>query len=203
MTTTDTRHDPFDLRLDAGHLTKGVINAVRVLLGITGAAALVLGILALVWPDKTVAAAALIFGIYFMISGVVRLGLGIFSRGVAAGTRVLNILMGILLLIGGVIAVRNVGLTAVVLLVMVAVVFGMGTIIEGVLTLVESGQARSKVWAIIFGVLSIIAGILVLTLPFATAVLLLFFCAVTLIVLGIVQLVRAFTFGREVLKTLR
>src|SRR5690606_16344740 len=97
---------------------------------------------------------------------------------------------------------RNVGLTAVVLLVMVAVVFGLGTIIEGVLTLVESGQARSKVWAIIFGVLSIVAGILVLTIPFTTAVFLVFFGAVTLIVLGIVQLVRAFTFGRDVLKTL-
>jgi len=202
MTATDTTHDPFDLRLNAGTLTKSVINTVRVLLGITGAAAIVLGVLALVWPDKTVAAAAILFGIYFMISGVVRLGLGIFSRGVAAGTRVLNILMGVLLLIGGVIALRNVGLTAVVLLVMVAVVFGLGTIIEGVLTLVESGQARSKVWAIIFGVLSIVAGILVLTIPFTTAVFLVFFGAVTLIVLGIVQLVRAFTFGRDVLKTL-
>lgn len=202
MTTTDTAHDPFDLRLDAGGLTKSVINTVRVLLGVTGAAALVLGILALVWPDRTVVAAAILFGIYFMISGVVRLGLGIFSRGVAAGTRVLNILMGVLLLIGGVIAVRNVGLTAVVLLVMVAVVFGMGTIIEGVLTLVESGSARSRVWAIVFGILSILAGILVLILPFTTAVILLLFCAVTLVVLGVVQLVRAFTFGREVLKTL-
>jgi len=44
------------------------------------------------------------------------------------------------------------------------------------------------------------AGIVVLVLPASSAVFLLFFAAFSLIVLGVIGIVRAFTFGREVLK---
>jgi uncharacterized membrane protein HdeD (DUF308 family) len=52
------------------------------------------------------------------------------------------------------------------------------------------------------GIISIIAGIVVLAIPTWSAIWLLLFSAILLIVLGIVALIRAFTFGREALKNL-
>jgi uncharacterized membrane protein HdeD (DUF308 family) len=68
-----------------------------------------------------------------------------------------------------------------------------------VISIAESSRAASSGWAIAFGVLSILAGIVVLVLPASSAAFLLIFAAVALIVLGIIGIVRAFTFGRAVL----
>ena len=85
-------------------------------------------------------------------------------------------------------------------LVILAVAFiGIGWIVEGVMSLVESGRARSSGWAIAYGILSILAGLVVLVMPASSTVFLILFAAVALIVLGIIGIVRAFTFGREVL----
>ena len=45
-----------------------------------------------------------------------------------------------------------------------------------------------------------VAGLVVLFLPASSAVFLILFAAIALIVLGIIGIVRAFTFGRDVLK---
>jgi uncharacterized membrane protein HdeD (DUF308 family) len=91
--------------------------------------------------------------------------------------------------------------TAALALVIFTVAFiGVGWIIEGVMALAEAGRSGSAGWSIAFGILSILAGIVVLVLPVSSAAFLLLFAAIALIVLGIVGIVRAFTFGREVLK---
>ena len=59
------------------------------------------------------------------------------------------------------------------------------------------GDAPSKGWAIFFGLLGIIAGILLLFSPLWGAVVLFTIVGIALMVLGIVQIVRAFTFGRH------
>jgi len=186
--------------IDAKKLTASAINGIRAAFGVGGVVALILGILLLVWPGKTITIAAVLLGIYFLISGIVRLALGIFSRGISGGMRTLDILLGLLLVGAGVIALRNSASTAAALLVLLVVVIGIGWIIEGVLAIVESRGAASQAWAITLGVLSIIAGIIVLVIPGWSAVWLLLFAGITLIVLGIIGIVRAFTFGRAVLK---
>ena len=59
----------------------------------------------------------------------------------------------------------------------------------------QSGDSPSKGWAIFFGILSIIAGIVLLFSPLYIVVLW-WILGISLIVLGIIQIVRAFTFGR-------
>ncbi|MET3567955.1 MULTISPECIES: DUF308 domain-containing protein [Microbacteriaceae] len=201
MSATDPT-DPMlhEFSLDARNMTRGAINAIRTALGVSGAVALILGIVLLFWPEKTLSVLAIFLGIYFLVAGIMRLGIGIFSRGMRGGSRALNIILGVLLIFAGIVALKNVSAAAVTLVIFAIAFIGVGWIIDGVMALAEAGRAASSGWAIAFGILSIIAGIVVLVLPASSAVFLLFFAAFSLIVLGVIGIVRAFTFGREVLK---
>jgi uncharacterized membrane protein HdeD (DUF308 family) len=190
------------VQLDATRLTRGVINALRAAFGVLGVVALVLGVVLLFWPTKTVAAVAIFLGIYFVIAGAIRLAVGIFSRGIPGADRTLDIFVGILLLVGGIFALRNVATSSVALLILIVTIIGIGWIIEGILSLVQARTAPSAGWAIVYGIISIIAGIYVLAAPGVSALFLLTFSSIVLIILGVVGIVRAFTFGRAELKDL-
>ncbi|QNE34327.1 HdeD family acid-resistance protein [Leifsonia shinshuensis] len=190
-----------DLSLDASEMTRSAINGIRAVLGVSGAVAVILGVVLLFWPAKTIAVLAVFLGIYFLIAGIMRLAMGIFARGIGGGIRTLNIILGILLVFLAIVTLKNVSTAATVLVIFALAFIGVGWIIEGVMALVEAGRSRSAGWAIAYGILSIIAGLVVLFLPASSAVFLILFAAIALIVLGIIGIVRAFTFGREVLKT--
>jgi uncharacterized membrane protein HdeD (DUF308 family) len=189
-----------ELSLNARDMTRSAINAVRTALGVSGGVALILGIVLLFWPEKTLSVLAVFLGIYFLIAGVLRLAIGIFAHGLRGGSRVLNIILGVLLIFAGILALKNISAAAVTLVIFAVAFIGVAWIIEGVMALAEAGRAASLGWAIAFGILSIIAGIVVLVLPASSAVFLLWFAAFALIVLGVIGIVRAFTFGRDVLK---
>lgn len=180
-------------QIDPKSLSKSEVNGIRVALGISAVVALVLGILVLVWPDKTAGLMAILFGLYFLIIGIVRLAKGIFSRGISGGSRVLSILLGLLLVIAGIFALRNLESTVALL----GIIIGIAWIIEGVAALVESASDGSRWPGIVFGVISIIAGVVVLFLPTATVGVLLIIGGIFLVIAGLVQLVQAFTFGRN------
>lgn len=180
-------------QIDPSRLSKNEVNGIRVALGISAVVALVLGILVLVWPEKTAGLIAILFGLYFLIVGVVRLAKGIFSRGISGGSRVLSILLGLLLVIAGIFALRNLGTTVALL----GIIIGIGWIIEGVAALVESAADSSRWPGIVFGIISIIAGIVVLFLPQESVAILVWVGGIFLVVAGLVQLVQAFTFGRS------
>jgi len=197
MTTPDPIQATFDdLSIDAKNLTRSTVNAFRAAFGIAGIVSLILGIVLLVWPDKSVQVVAIFLGIYFVVAGVIRLAVGIFSKGISGGKRTLDIIFGLLLLIAGIIALKNIDIAAASLLILVVAIIGVSWLIEGVLALVESGNAASRGWAITFGIISILAGIVVLVTPLWSAVALILFSGIALVVLGIVGIVRAFTFGR-------
>jgi uncharacterized membrane protein HdeD (DUF308 family) len=200
MTSTGSG-DPLihEFSLSADGLTRSAVNGIRTALGISGAAALILGVVLLFWPAKTLSVMAVFLGIYFLIAGIARLAIGIFSRGISGGIRTLNLVFGALLLFVGIVALKNVSAAAATLVIFAIAFIGVGWIIEGVVVLAESARAASRGWAITFGILSIVAGIVVLVIPAASATFLLLFAAIALIVIGIVGIVRAFTFGREIL----
>jgi uncharacterized membrane protein HdeD (DUF308 family) len=200
MTSTDPVDTVLhDFALDAKNLTRAAINGIRATLGITGAVAVVLGVVLLFWPVKTIGVLAVFLGIYFVIAGIMRLAIGIFSKGIGGGLRTLNILLGVLLVVAGVVSLKNVATAATVLIIFAIAFVGVGWIIEGVMALAESGRTPNSGWAIAFGILSILAGIVVLVLPASSAAFLILFSAIALIVLGVIGIVRAFTFGRDVL----
>ncbi|MFT2816373.1 HdeD family acid-resistance protein [Leifsonia sp. A12D58] len=182
----------FDFRVDPNELTKSAVSGVRTAIAISGVIALVLGVMILVWQDATVSLIAILFGLYFLIAGIIRLVRGIFVVGVAPGPRVLNIMLGVLLIIAGIISIRN-PLNS---LVVLGMVIGISWIIEGVAALVETSTDSSRWFGILFGVVSIIAGIVVLLSPVESIGVLVLIGGIFLVITGILQLIQAFTFGR-------
>lgn len=181
---------------DSADLTKSAVNTIRVTLGITGVLALIAGIFITFWPKNSAIVLTVMIGIYFLIAGLAYVGLGIFSKGLSGGARALDIILGILFVVGGVLMLSSPSESAVVLGIFLGVMVGILWIVEGAVALAQAGSSASKGWAIFFGLLSIIAGIVLLFSPFWGAAILFWVTGISLIVLGIVQIVRAFTFGR-------
>ena len=74
---------------------------------------------------------------------------------------------------------------------------GIVWIIEGIVGLTLIGDAASKVWTIIFAIISILAGISLVTSPLWGAAFLWWLLGLSLVILGIVQIIRAFRFGHR------
>ncbi|RAN71292.1 hypothetical protein B5P43_33940 [Bacillus sp. SRB_336] len=158
--------------LDPSRLAASAVKGLRGAFALSGAVALVLG------------------------TGAVKAAVGIFSYGLSAALRTLDILMGLLLMIAGIVAIKNSAATGEALLIFTVIIIGVGWIIEGIVAMVEAGNTASRTWAILFGGLSVIAGIVVLAVPGWTAAWLLLVSAIALIVLGLTGIARSFTFGR-------
>lgn len=171
-------------------------NAIRGLYGIIGVAAIVLGVALLIWPGKTLGVAAVALGIYFVVSGVIRIVSAIVTLGLPAGWRILDILIGIMLSVGGVLMLKNAALSGQALAVFITMVVGLGWMMEGVMALAESWRLPSSGWAVLYAIISIIAGLVVLVSPVSSMLFLVIFCGCALIVMGVSSMVRAFKFGR-------
>ena len=171
-------------------------NAIRGVYGVLGVMAIVLGIALLIWPGVTLKIAAVALGAYFVISGVIRIVTAIVELGLPGGWRVLDILVGLLLTVGGVVMLKNATLSGAMLAVLVTMVVGLGWMMEGVMALVESWHMPSSAWAVIYALISIVAGCIMLFSPLASTGWLILFGGCALVALGIVAIVRAFTFGK-------
>jgi uncharacterized membrane protein HdeD (DUF308 family) len=179
------------------NVEKSVINTVRAAIGVSGAVSLIIGLLILVWPVKTAVVVAGIIAVYAVIAGVVNLAIGIFSRRLGGWVRVGYLVLGAVFLVAAIVSFSNLGAAAAGLAVLVGVLFGISWIIEGVVGLTMVGDSASKVWTIVYALIGVVAGILLLTSPLWGAALLWLWLGVSLLVLGIVQIVRALRFGSQ------
>jgi uncharacterized membrane protein HdeD (DUF308 family) len=177
--------------------TAAVTDVFRVAFGIAGALSVAFGVLILVAPLKTASIIAAIIAVYAIVSGAVYAIIGILSRSLTTVGRVGHVLLGVLFVVAGVVAFTDLGNATIFLAVFVAVVIGIVWIIEGVVALTTLGAASSRGWVVAFAVLSIIAGIAVVLSPLFAATVIWIYLGVSLVVLGIVQIIRAFTFGRS------
>ena len=181
----------------ASEAEKSAVNGIRTALGIGGVLAVIVGILILVWPGKTAAVVTAIIAIYAIAAGLVYAGLGIFSRTKGGWARIGHIVLGILFIIAGIVALLNLGQATAWLALVLGILVGIMWIVEGVVALSTLGDAASKGWSIFFAILSIIAGIILLFSPIWGAAVLWWLLGIALIVLGIINVVRAFTFKGE------
>lgn len=161
-------------------------NAIRGVYGVLGVMAIALGIALLIWPGVTLKIAAVALGAYFVISGVIRIVTAIVELGLPGGWRVLDILVGLLLTVGGVVMLKNATLSGAMLAVLVTMVVGLGWMMEGVMALVESWHMPSSAWAVIYALISIVAGCIMLFSPLASTGWLILFGGCALVALGIV-----------------
>lgn len=188
------RMNPFKLAEEL--LPAQAKKTIRMVYGVVGVVSVLLGLALLVWPGKTLEAFAVILGIYFLISGAMRVIGAIIENGLPGGWRVLDILVGLLLLIGGVIMLKNTILSSAMLTILITLTVGIGWIMEGVMALVETWRLPKSGWAIFYSVISVLAGIVLLCSPFTSVIFLIVFTGCTMVIMGALAIVRAFRFGK-------
>ncbi len=175
---------------------KAATNGIRTALGIGGVLSVILGVLVLVWPGRVAAVLTAIVAIYAIAAGLVYVGLGIFSARKGGWARIGHIVLGALFIAAGVIAFANLAAATTGLAVFVGTLVGLMWIVEGIVSLSTLGAAPSKIWTIVFAIISIIAGITLLFSPLWAAFVLWWILGISAVVLGIAQIIRAFSFGK-------
>ena len=183
----------FDEKSMAGKAVK----AVRWIYAITGVLALVAGIALLFAPAKSLVFLTTVLGIYFVITAAIRLFTAVFEPLLPTGWRVTSIISNLLIILGGVIILRNQAFSTATLTTLV-VVAGFGWIVEGVMSILESELSANRALAILSGALSIIAGMFVFIYPLWSAKMLVIFSGAALLVFGVTLIVRAIQFGKLV-----
>ncbi len=184
-TTTEVIHRPGLFH----HLWKSTL--------LSGVLSIALGALVLFWPGPTLLVAAVLFGIYLLISGIAQV-IFAFSLHTSAGGRILLFISGAASLILAILAFRHFGEGYALLL--LAIWIAVGFIFRGVATtataLGEHG-IPGRGWNIFFGIISIIAGIIVLAYPFSSLATLVLVVGIWLIVIGVFEVIAAFGIRKE------
>ncbi|UHJ58495.1 HdeD family acid-resistance protein [Mycolicibacterium fortuitum] len=165
---------------------------------VSGILAIILGVLALVWPGITILVAAIFFAAYLLITGISQLVLA-FSLRSSVGGRVL-------LFIGGAAALVLAVLCFVSLqnsFELLAIWIGVGFIFRGVATAMSAigdPSLPGRVWEIVIGVISVIAGIIMFVAPKEGLVALAQVTGIILIVVGVFEVISAFAIRSEAKK---
>jgi uncharacterized membrane protein HdeD (DUF308 family) len=166
-----------------------------------GILSLILGVLVVAWPGKSILVAAVWFGVYLLITGIAQVVFA-FSLHVTAGSRILLFISGAASLILAVLAFRHFGQGYAVLL--LAIWIGVGFIFRGVATTVSAisdPTLPGRGWEIFIGVISLLAGIVVIASPFNSIITLAIVVGVWFIVIGAFEIVSSFGI-RKASKTL-
>ncbi|WP_299561972.1 HdeD family acid-resistance protein [uncultured Mycolicibacterium sp.] len=168
---------------------------------VSGLLAVLLGVLVLVWPGESIVAAAVLFGAYLLVSGIAQVVFA-FALDFLGGGRVLLFISGAASLVLAVLSIRqlwegNVDLVVLLL----AIWIGVGFMFRGVATTISAISDRTmpgRGWAIFFGVVTLLAGVVTLAWPFESLAVLTLVVGVWLIVLGVFEVIAAFSFRKSV-----
>ncbi len=177
-------------------LAKDAKNGIRTALGLGGLLALVAGFVIVFQPVGAAKFVTLVLAVYAIAAGLVYIGLGVFAAGKTGWARIGHILLGLVFIAAGIVAFANPAPTTAWLAVIVAIMVGIAWVIEGVVALSTLSLAASKGWTVFFAIVSIIAGIYLMFSPILGALTLWWILGIALIVIGIVNIFRAFSFGK-------
>jgi len=162
---------------------------------VSGILSLILGVLVLAWPAKSILVAAVAFGVYLLIVGIAQVAFA-FSLHVSAGGRVLLFISGAAALVLAMLAFRHFSkgdeATAVYLL---AIWIGVGFVFRGVATTVSAisdPTLPGRGWEIFIGIMSLLAGMIMLGSPFSTIVILAIVVGVWFVVIGVFEIMSSF-----------
>jgi uncharacterized membrane protein HdeD (DUF308 family) len=175
---------------------RSFLSAIRSALGVIGLVSLLTGAVILIWPDHTAVVVAAIIATYAVIAGLVNLGIGIFSGKLGVWPRVGYLVLGLAFIVSAIIAFANLGPFVVALAAFFGIFIGLTWIVEGVVSFAMLLDGPSKVWTALYAVISIVAGAVLLAAPVWGAQLLWMVLGISLVIMGIVQVVRALKFPR-------
>jgi uncharacterized membrane protein HdeD (DUF308 family) len=165
-------------------------------LAVRGGAAVLFGLLALIWPGITVLALVLLFGAYALVDGVLALYTALADRSAAQGRRGWLALEGVAGVLAAIGAFVWPGITALVLLYLIAA----WALVTGVAEIVAAIRLRREIegeWLMILsGALSIVFGVLAFLFPSAGALAVVWLIAAYAIAFGVVMVILAFRLRR-------
>jgi uncharacterized membrane protein HdeD (DUF308 family) len=160
-----------------------------------GICAILFGVLAFAWPGVTLVTLVVLYGAFALVDGVLAVAAAI--TGGAAAPRWWLAIMGLAGIAAGLLTFLWPGVTALVLLVFIAI----WAIVTGVLQIVGAIQLRKEIdneWLLIAGgALSVLFGLAVLVRPGAGALALIFVIGAFAIAYGIILVAFAFRLRRH------
>lgn len=162
---------------------------------VAGILAVILGVLILLWPDITLLAAGIIFGVYLVVTGFLQL-LAAFGAPASAGVRVLSFIVGVLSIVIGVFCFRD-ELASIFLL---GLWIGIGWLFRGIALLmagISEPALPGRWWQVFFGILTAVAGVVLIVWPVRSVATLAILAGVWLIVLGVMEIIVAFGIRKD------
>lgn len=178
----------------------GNLKTLRTVILASGIMSLIFGIVVLAWPVKSAMAVTIVVAIYAIIAGLLSLVNGIRSTGIGRWTRAGLIALGVVFLAAGAMSFANLGESTLLLAVIVTTFIGIAWIMDGIVALFSIGMKDGsllpgatkthKGWSIFYGVVSVLAGAFVVISPIMSALWLWIFIGASLVVMGIVSIVR-------------
>jgi len=154
-------------------------------IALRGLAAVVFGVLAFAWPGMTLAVLVLFFGAYALVDGILAI-----VAALRGGTdhRLFMGLEGVVGVLAGLVAFAFPGLTALVLLYIIAI----WAVLTGVLEVVAAVRLRRAItneWGLIIGgILSVLFGIVLIVAPGAGALAVVFLIGAYAVLFGVTLL---------------
>ncbi len=177
------------LEMDAEESMLASIGRIWWLLLFGGVISLVVGIIVISWPDKTVIVVAVLFAIYLIISGIFEI-VRSFGSDLSGGTRALLLITGVLSVILGIFAIRSAADNAVELL---GIFVGIAFLFRGFASLFMGFDSKeSRGWNIFFGIIMLVGGVVILVQPALSLTTLAWVVGIWLIMIGIYEIIAAF-----------
>ncbi|MFJ3905004.1 HdeD family acid-resistance protein [Streptomyces sp. NPDC090025] len=164
-------------------------NAWQALL-LAGIAALVLGVLVLVWPGASLVVAGVLFGLYLLFSGVMQL-IAAFGTHARTSLRVMAFISGALSILLGLFCFRG----AMQSILLLALWIGIGWLFRGITQTVAAASDErmpARGWQIFLGIVSALAGVVLIVSPLESAAVLTLMGGIWLLAVGVVEIVTAF-----------
>ena len=153
-----------------------------------GLVSIVVGILALAYPDITLLALGLFFGINLLFAGALWVLVGV-DEDSGAGGRALRLIVGFLAILAGMVCLVRPGASVLALLIVVAFWF----VMVGVADLARAfSEPRHRWLSAILGVIGIAAGIIIVANPDIGLETLALLAGIAFIVRGTVELIAGF-----------
>jgi uncharacterized membrane protein HdeD (DUF308 family) len=174
-----------------GHLLKTVHRSGTALIAL-GLISLIAGILALVYPDITLLALAIIVGVNILFFGAFSLA-AVFDPDADTGSKVLAAIMGVLGIIAGVVCLRRPGETLLALLLVLAVYL----IVAGVVELVGAlANPEHRGIRLLASLADLALGILILSWPGISLATLAILVGIGFVIRGVVWIVAGWQLRR-------
>jgi uncharacterized membrane protein HdeD (DUF308 family) len=161
------------------------------LVALRGLVAVLFGVLALVWPGVTLITLVWLFGAFALVNGILSLVLA--AKAPKGYPRIGSLILGGLLgILAGLLTFVMPGITALGLLILIA----LWAIVTGIMELVTAIRLRKIIaneWLLVLtGVLSVAFGVLLILMPGAGALALIWWIGIWALVFGILLMVLAF-----------